>query len=443
MDPIYYAIVGYIMIGILMYMLLKGKAGPVPLFVALPVIAGLILGFSVADLGKIMQKGILTTMNPALIVCFSALYFGILAELGTFNPLINFLVKQARGSLTGITIATFLMTIIIDIEGSVTATILIVIPAMMPIYKKVGMRMQVLFLLVAIGGGIMNMTPWGGPLMRLAAVTNIDPHQMWLHLVPTQLFLVVSGIILAIHLAKVETKRIAAGLGCFPDVSDTPEGCINQEPKFELKVSKARTYFNLGLTFTMIAILFTNKISIAHIFMLGTSILLFVNFPNLKEQNSAISRNSMPPYTVVSIMLAAGMLVGMLNETPMLKEMAGLLLKAIPDFMGPYLHIIMAFVSLPLGIMIGFDAFLFGIIPLCIKVGQNYGISAEVMGQAMLIGKNLGQSLQPVSHVPYLAIAMLGGELKDYFAFTFKYVAVLTTGAIVFAVATGMLPINV
>ena len=150
----------------------------------------------------------------------------------------------------------------------------------------------------------------------------------------------------------------------------------------------------------------------------------------------------MPPYTVVSIMLAAGFLVGMLNETPMLKEMAVLILKAVPPFMGPYLHLIMAFVSLPLGIMIGFDAFLFGIVPLCIKVGETYGISPEVMGQAMLIGKNLGQSLQPVSHVPYLAIALLGGDFKDYFAFTFKYVSILTAGAIVFAVITGMLPFH-
>lgn len=435
MDPIYYAIVGYAMIGIFMYMLLKGKVGPIPLFVTLPVIAGLILGYSNADIGEILQKGIISTATPATIACFSALYFGILAELGTFNPLINFLIIRARGSLVGITVATFIMTIIIDIEGSVTATILIVMPAMIPIYRQVGMRMQVLFTLVALGGGIMNMTPWGGPLMRLAAVTSIDPYQMWMHMLPTQLFLVVAGVILAIHLAKVEQKRIAVGCGVFAEITANS----STEPKFELKVPKIRTYFNLALTFIMIAVLFTGKIAVAHIFMIGTGILLLVNFPNLKEQSAAIQRHSVPPYTVVSIMLAAGMLVGMLNETPMLKEMAGVLLKGIPDFAGPYLHIIMAFVSLPLGIMIGFDAFVFGVIPLCIKVGENYGIAAENMGQAMLIGKNLGQSLQIVSHVPYLAISLLGGELKDYFAFTFKYVAIITTCAIIFAVLTGML----
>jgi CitMHS family citrate-Mg2+:H+ or citrate-Ca2+:H+ symporter len=192
----------------------------------------------------------------------------------------------------------------------------------------------------------------------------------------------------------------------------------------------------------MIALLFTGKIAMAHIFMIGTGILLLVNFKGLKEQSGAIQRHSMPPYTVVSIMLAAGMLVGMLNETPMLKEMAGLILKAIPDAAGPYLHVIMAFISLPLGIMIGFDAFLFGIVPLFIKVGQSFGITPEMMGQAMLIGKNLGQSLQPVSHVPYLAIALLGGELKDYWGFTFKYVSIITVLAIIFAILTGLFPLR-
>lgn len=44
------ALTGFVMIGLLMYFLLKGKAIPVTLFVVLPIIGALINGFGIADI---------------------------------------------------------------------------------------------------------------------------------------------------------------------------------------------------------------------------------------------------------------------------------------------------------------------------------------------------------------------------------------------------------
>ncbi|MFR6157173.1 MAG: citrate transporter, partial [Coprococcus sp.] len=55
-------------------------------------------------------------------------------------------------------------------------TFLIAIPAMLPLYEKLGMRKTTLATLVALGAGVMNMLPWGGPTIRAitAMSSNIE-----------------------------------------------------------------------------------------------------------------------------------------------------------------------------------------------------------------------------------------------------------------------------
>ncbi|WP_018212107.1 SLC13 family permease [Desulfitobacterium hafniense] len=430
------AIIGYIMIGLLIYLLLKGKASPIVVFLGLPVIASIILGYSVAEINEMLKAGISSVTNVALLAGFSALYFSILADLGTLNPFVDFLLKKAKGSVVGITVATALLATVINVEGSVTASILVCIPALMPIYKRYNIRLVVLFTIIGAAGGVMNMSPWAGPLMRLSAVTSLDPQQMWMNLLPVQIALAVAVVVLAVYLGVAEKKR-GAGLSAGTKTVSTEEGYVTSG----MIVPKPRFYFNVMLTIVLIAGLFFPVITSSHLFMFATAILLAVNYRGLKDQGVAISKHAAAPFSVIATIMSAGMLVGMFAKTPVLTDMAGVLLAVVPDFLGPYLHIVLAFVSLPLGVVVGFDAFVFGIIPLAIEVGKNFGISPEAMGQAMLIGKNLGIMLQFPTHVPFLAISFLGGELKDYWGFAFKYMAILTTLGIIFAIAIGLMPI--
>ena len=61
-------------------------------------------------------------------------------------------------------------------DGSGAVTFLIAIPAMLPLYEKLGMRKTSLATLVALGAGVMNMLPWGGPTIRAitAMSSNIE-----------------------------------------------------------------------------------------------------------------------------------------------------------------------------------------------------------------------------------------------------------------------------
>ena len=64
------ALTGFVMIGLLMYFLLKGKAIPVTLFVVLPIIGALINGFGIADITDYIKSGVSTTWGMAALFVF-------------------------------------------------------------------------------------------------------------------------------------------------------------------------------------------------------------------------------------------------------------------------------------------------------------------------------------------------------------------------------------
>ena len=59
------AITGFVMIGLLMYFLLKGKAIPVTLFVVLPIVGALINGFGITEITDFIKTGVSTTWSMA------------------------------------------------------------------------------------------------------------------------------------------------------------------------------------------------------------------------------------------------------------------------------------------------------------------------------------------------------------------------------------------
>ena len=79
------ALTGFVMIGLLMYFLLKGKAIPVTLFVVLPIIGALINGFGIADITDYIKSGVSTTWGMAALFVFVITYFGIMTDVGMFD----------------------------------------------------------------------------------------------------------------------------------------------------------------------------------------------------------------------------------------------------------------------------------------------------------------------------------------------------------------------
>ena len=142
------AITGFIMIFLIIYLLLQTKANPTAIFVIVPIVCAVVCGFDFAQISAFMKKGVTTTMPVAVLFIFSIVYFSIMSEVGLFDPLVNFLVRRAGSNVVLVTVATGCIATIAHLDGALAATLLVTIPAMLPLYKKLHIRPVVLCVII-------------------------------------------------------------------------------------------------------------------------------------------------------------------------------------------------------------------------------------------------------------------------------------------------------
>ncbi|MCL1875914.1 MAG: citrate:proton symporter [Synergistaceae bacterium] len=401
------------MVGVIVYGLIQSKITPIPVFVIVSCLAALAVMTSPAELFKYIDDGVKTTMPIAVLFIFSIVYFCVMNDVGMFDPLVNTLVKLAKTNVILVTVATSIIAILSHLDGALASTLLITIPAMLPVYKR--LKMSPLTLLVIIGAAmsIMNLLPWGGPVARTAAITKMDITELWHSLIPLQVLITVFVVVFAAFMGVIE-KRRGAGLGAGDDhvvaeVEEDPKVLALKRPKL--------VWVNIALTLGIIALLCFTKIPLYGAFMIGLSIALVVNFPNAKEQLERFKVHSVEALPMASILLASGVFLGVLKGTKMIDAMAITMINIIPEALGSYLHVILGFFAVPIGMVLGTDSYFFGLVPLAIEVGSKFGIDPVNMANTLLIGKNYGVLVTPHAATTFLAIGLAGVELKDHLKF--------------------------
>ncbi len=158
-------IVGFLMIIIIVWALMKAKANPVPIFVIVPIIAALICGFTPVQIFGFVKAGVSKTWSTAVLFIFSIVYFSMMGDVGLFDPMVNWLVKKAGSNIVLVTVATACIAVVSHLDGALASTLLITIPAMLPLYKKLHIRPVVLCCIIGAAMSIMNLLPWGGPVL--------------------------------------------------------------------------------------------------------------------------------------------------------------------------------------------------------------------------------------------------------------------------------------
>ncbi|MDQ1005098.1 Mg2+/citrate symporter [Neobacillus niacini] len=80
-----------------------------------------------------------------------------------FDPIISRMIRIVKGDPLKIVIGTAIVTMLVALDGDGASTFMITITAFLPLYKRLNMNPLVLSGVVALGAGVMNIAPWGGP----------------------------------------------------------------------------------------------------------------------------------------------------------------------------------------------------------------------------------------------------------------------------------------
>ncbi|MCQ6256555.1 CitMHS family transporter [Pseudomonas sp. Q11] len=426
---------GFLMMLVIIGLILLRRISPVVAFTTLPVAACLLAGFNPGQIGEFIKAGLITVAPTAALFLFAILFFGIMRDRGLFDPLVNLLIRSTGGKPLAVALVTVLVTSVVHLDGVGAATFLLTIPALLPLYKRLNMNPAMLLCLVGTTAGVINMVPWGGTTARAAAVSGLDATELWLGLLPVQLVGLVCMLLVATVLGSRAQRRRPMSLGAAASVD--LDSLPTEGREFGLSPRDLRYWLNVALTSAILACLFTGIFPLYACFMVGLGIALPLNFPSLDAQAERLKAHASDALQMVLVMMAAAVLLGVLSGAKMSDGMALALIDFLPGGSAQYLHVIVGFFGVPLGMIFSPDAYYFALLPVIRDVAAAAGVPLEAVARAMLIGENTGFSISPVVPSVYLALALSGVELRKHMAYTFFWAWGVSLVMLAFAVATG------
>lgn len=470
---------GFLMVATFMALIMTKRMTPLLALIIVPTVFGLFAGAGLG-LGDMVMDAVKSMSGTAALLMFAIMYFGIMIDVGLFDKLVDGILKLVGNDPAKVVMGTAVLTGLISLDGDGSTTFIVVTAALLPIYHRLGMSPVVLTCVAGLTNGTLNIVPWGGPTARAAAALHVDASEIFVPMIPALAvgLIVVFGF--AWTMGVSERKRLqredplrwgpgsvmtegTGGTGGTSGSGKTPAGGRGVALLDKVAVRGDGTesatmdgtvldptrptlrpklfWFNLSMTVAIFVLLIADVLPLSYLFMIGTAVALLVNFPKISDQAKMISSHASSVIAVVSMVLAAAVLTGVLSGTGMVDAMSTWLVDVIPTTMGPYLAILTGIISIPATFFMSNDAFYFGILPVLTEAGAHYGIGAVDMARASITGQPVHMQ-SPLVPAILLLVSMSKVDLGDHHKKVLWRAAIVAIVMLAVGVLTGAIGIG-
>ncbi|MER7341670.1 citrate:proton symporter [Streptomyces sp. NPDC000075] len=456
---------GFAMIATFLVLIMLKKMSPIAALVLIPALFCVFAGKG-AHLGDYVIDGVGKLAPTAAMLMFAIVYFGVMIDVGLFDPVVRGILRFCKADPMRVVVGTAVLAAIVSLDGDGSTTFMITVSAMYPLYKRLGLSLVVMTGVAATANGVMNTLPWGGPTARAATALKLDAADIFVPMIPALAVGLVCVFVLAYVLGVRERSRVGAlvmpgeeaepesgtlvaagsgaraaggartatggGSGAGPDADPAPapgtEGPAPASGEIQgldphRPTLRPRLYwFNAGLTAALLTAMIMELLPIPVLFLLGAALALTVNFPHMPDQKARLAAHADNVLNVAGMVFAAAVFTGVLSGTGMVKHMAGWLVGAIPDGMGPHMALVTGLLSLPLTYFMSNDGFYFGVLPVLAEAGAAHGVAPLEIARASLVGQALHMS-SPLVPAVYVLVGMARVEFGDHTRFTVKWAA--------------------
>ncbi len=157
-------IVGFITILCLLAAILSKRVSPLTALILIPIVGSLAAGFGWKT-GSFAVSGI-ESISPVIgMFVFAILYFGVVTDAGMLEPIIQWILRIVGTRPSRIVPGTALLALIVRLDGSGAVVFLVTIPALLPLYERVGIDKRILACAVSLAAGVAFL-PWTGTTLR-------------------------------------------------------------------------------------------------------------------------------------------------------------------------------------------------------------------------------------------------------------------------------------
>ncbi|MEU2425440.1 citrate:proton symporter [Streptomyces sp. NPDC007851] len=452
--PLMLTILGFGMIATFLVLIMLKKMSPIAALVLIPALFCVFVGKG-AKLGDYVIDGVTSLAPTAAMLMFAIVYFGVMIDVGLFDPVVKGILRFCRADPLRIVVGTALLAAIVSLDGDGSTTFMITVSAMYPLYKRLKMSLVVMTGVAAMANGVMNTLPWGGPTARAATALKLDASDIFVPMIPALAAGLLFVIALAYVLGRRERKRLGVltldevlveereaetvlvgagsgtgrspagtgGPGSGTDAELPEEGEAFQGLDPHRETLRPRLYwFNAALTVVLLTAMIMEWLPIPVLFLLGAALALTVNFPQMPAQRARLAAHAENVLNVSGMVFAAAVFTGVLQGTGMVDHMAEWLVGNIPDGMGPHMALVTGVLSIPLTYFMSNDGFYFGILPVLAEAGQAHGVSTVEIARASIVGQPLHMS-SPLVPAVYVLVGMARVEFGDHTRFVVKWAA--------------------
>ncbi|SCX54611.1 citrate-Mg2+:H+ or citrate-Ca2+:H+ symporter, CitMHS family [Klenkia marina] len=480
-------LLGFGMVAVFMALILTKRMSPVVALVLVPVTFAVVAGAGM-DLGDAVKEQVSGFATTAALLFFAIIFFGLMIDVGLFDPLIRGILKICGDDPVRVVIGTALLAGVVSLDGDGSTTFIITVSAMLPIYLRLGMSPVTLTVAANLANGVFNILPWGGPTIRAATALDVSPTELFNPMVPSMVAGFAMVLVLSVFMGLAERRRLAkkgisltevreqelAGVGAFvtggpgggrrpvarptggagdgtdaeaPDAGARDAGGRDAEPVIAgLDPSRPTLrpkllWFNAALTVALLVLLGLDLVPLFFVFMVFAAVALLVNFPSPAEQSERIKEHSSSIVAVVSMVFAAAVLVAVLSATGMDTAMASWIVDVVPTSWGPYFATITAVLSMPLTFFLTNDAFYFGVLPILSEAASNYGITPVEMARASIIGQPVHMT-SPLVPAMLLLISLAKVDLADHHKKVIWRAALCSMAMLAAALLLGVVPFH-
>ena len=429
------ALLGLLTVVVLFAVIMFNLLSPLVALITVPLIAAVLGGFGLSTI-KFIITGISGIAPVAGMFVFAILYFGIMTDAGMLDPIISRILRTVGTRPTRIVVGTALLALLIHLDGSGAVCFLVTIPAMLPLYEKLGMDRRILACSASLAAGV-NFLPWTGPTLRASAALKIPVTTIFEPMIGVQVVGLVYVFAVVWWLGNREERRIGligSGVAAMPTVTTKPLTPELRRPHLFL--------VNLLLTIAIMTVMIGGWVDPVVMFMVGVVLALVINYPNVAQQRARVDAHAKAALLMASILLAAGAFTGIMNGTGMLKAMAQAAVTAIPPGMGGLIPVVLALLSMPLSLLFDPDSFYFGVLPVVAEVTHKLGGEPIHVAQAALLGQmTTGFPVSPLTPATFLIVGLAGIELGAHQRFSIPWLFGASVTMTIAAVLFGVLPL--
>ncbi|MBS0339783.1 MAG: citrate transporter, partial [Proteobacteria bacterium] len=248
-------ILAYSMIVVFMALVMTGRMTALIALIAVPIVFALIGGFG-GEIGPMVISGLRAIAPTGVLLLFAILYFGLMIDVGLFDPLIRLIVRLAKGDPVRLVVGSALLAMIVSLDGDGSTTYLLCVTAMLPLHRRMGINPLILPCVTMLSNSIMNIAPWGGPTARVMSALHLEASQVFTPVIPAMAMACVATILVAWYLGLRERARLKR-IDWKPEHFEASPigGDVDLDETDPPRTSKAKMLFNVVLTVALMVCL--------------------------------------------------------------------------------------------------------------------------------------------------------------------------------------------